>query len=81
MEKAKASNTRMRRARPNARGRPTLLDKAAVNELRIVTLVGFADVMDTGIEIAGQSNKDKHEERETRKATASRDQNLPQSTK
>ena len=62
----------MRRAKPKARGRPTRLDKAAVNELRIATLVGFADGADTGNEIAGQNNsKDRYEEKETRKATAS----------
>ena len=71
-ENAKASTARTRRARPKVRGRPTLLDKAAVNELRIETLVGFADVMDTGNEIAGQNNnKDKDEEKEIRKEAAS----------
>ncbi len=80
-ENAKASTARTRRARPKVRGRPTLLDKAAVNEPRIATLVGFADVVDIGNENAGQSNKDKHEERENRTATASRDQNLPPLTK
>ncbi len=50
--------------------------------MRIVTLVDFADGADTGNEIARQNNnKDKYEEKEIRKAAASRDPEIPQSTK
>ena len=49
--------------------------------MRIVTLVGFVNGADIGNESAVRDNKDKHEERETRKEAASRDQNLLQSTK
>ncbi len=47
------------------------MEKAAVSELRMGTLVDFAESVDTGNEIAGQNNKDKYEEKVISKEAAS----------